>query len=177
MTRFRPYDLRRQGTSVFIPSPYLSIQFLTNLVSRQQIGPPPRERASPYFLLFATDADRELKIPIDEAATYRALREGRPAQLRKCKVMISVFDRVHWFLVATRYNDDGARNHSIRETMGFRWNGPLTVMRLEKRGGDTIGILTAEHHQAAIAAVERYATRLIPELPLTHEPQVPRYHV
>lgn len=62
--------------------------------------------------------------------------------------------------------------------MGFLWKGPLTVMRLERRGGNTpIGILTAEHHQAAIAAVERYATRLISEPPLTHGSQVPGYHV
>jgi len=179
MSRFRPYDLHRQGTSVFVSLSYLSsYQFLTDPGYWQQTGPPPRERTSPYFLLFATDADRELKIPIDEAATYRTLREGRPARLRKCKVMITMFDHVYWFMVTTRHSDDGARNNSIDETMGFPWNGPLTVMRLERRGGNTpIGILTTEHRQAAIAAVERYATGLIPEPLLTHESQVPGYHV
>ena len=108
---------------------------------------------SPYFLLFASDADRELKIPIHNAAAYRNLDEGRPARLRECKVMIRVFDRAHWFLVRTRYSGEGAVNHSIGETMGFSWNGPLTVMRLE--GRTPAGIISSEHHQAAIAAVEQ----------------------
>ena len=107
-------------------------------------------------MLFASDADGELKIPIRNAAAYRNLDEGRPARLRECKVMIRVFDRTHWFLVRTRYSVEGAVNNSIGETMGFSWNGPLTVMRLEGRGRRTpAGILSSEHHQAAIAAVEQ----------------------
>lgn len=91
---------------------------------------------------------------------------------------MTTFGRVHWFLVTTRHSDDGAMNHSIHETTGFSWNGPLTVMRLERRGGNIpIGILTAEHHQAAIAAVEQYTTRLISEPPLTRGLQVPGHHV
>lgn len=112
-------------------------------------------------MLFATDADGELKIPIREAATYRTLYEGHPARLRKCKVMVKVFGRTHWFLVTTRYSDGGARNRSIYETMGFAWNGPVTAMRLEKRGKCTpAGILSSEHHQAAVAAIERFVIQL-----------------
>ena len=75
--------------------------------------------------------------------------------------MIRVFNRSHWFLVTTRYSDDGPKNRSIYETMGFAWNGPLTVMRLEKRGKcPPAGILSAEHHQAANAAVERFVIQL-----------------
>ena len=71
--------------------------------------------------------------------------------------MVRAFDRAHWFLVTTRYSDDGTRNRSIYETTGFSWNGPLMVARLEKRGKRTpAGILSSEHHQAAIAAVERF---------------------
>lgn len=87
--------------------------------------------------------------------------------------MITMFDHVHWFLVTTRHSDDGIENHSIHETLGFSWNGPLTVMRLERRGGKTpVGILTAEHYQAAIAALERYVTRFIPELSPAADPWI-----
>jgi len=75
--------------------------------------------------------------------------------------MVRVFDRTYWFLVITRYTHDGVKNRSIHETMGFAWNGPLTVMRLEKRGDKTpIGISSSEHHQAASAAVERFVIQL-----------------
>ena len=132
--------------------------FLTNL---QQSVSRSREAGSPYFLLFVPDADRELKVPLREAAAYRTLYEGRPARLRKCKVMIRMFDRTHWFLVATRHSDDGARNRAIYEAASFSWNGPLSVMRLESRGKRTLaGILSSEHHQAAIAAVERFVIQL-----------------
>ena len=71
--------------------------------------------------------------------------------------MIRVFDRTHWFLVTTRHSDDGTRNRSIYETTGFSWNGPLMVVRLEKRGNRApAGIISSKHHQAAIAAVERF---------------------
>ena len=75
--------------------------------------------------------------------------------------MVKVFSRTHWFLVTTRHSDDGARNRSIYETMGFAWNGPVTVMRLEKRGECIpAGILSSEHHQAAVAAIERFVFQL-----------------
>ena len=110
-------------------------------------------------MLFATDADEELKIPILQAPYYRTLREGRPARLRKCKVMVRVFDRVHWFLVTSRHSDDGAGNRSIGETMRFSWKGPVTVMRLERRGSNVpVGILSSEHHQAAASAIERHVS-------------------
>ena len=75
--------------------------------------------------------------------------------------MIRVFDRAYWFLVTTRYSYDGTQNRSIYETMGFSWNGPLTVMRLERRGDRVpAGILSSEHHQAASAAVEQSVIHL-----------------
>ena len=83
--------------------------------------------------------------------------------------MIRVFDHVHWFLVTTRHSDDGAENRSVRETMGFSWNGPIMVMRLERRGANApVGILSSEHHQAAMSAVERWVTDMIEKPPLTH---------
>jgi len=160
MSRYRPYNLRQQiqGSSVLVLDTQELLHFLTIL---RQSGSRPREEVNPYLLLFTTDADRALKIPLHNAATYRTLDEGRPARLRKCKVMIRVFNRSHWFLVTTRYSDDGPKNRSIYETMGFAWNGPLTVMRLEKRGKcPPAGILSAEHHQAATAAVERFVIQL-----------------
>ena len=136
-----------------------------------------RGGVGPYFLLFATDADREIKIPICDAGSYRTLHEGWPAQLRKCKVMIRAFDRTHWFLVTTRHSGCGAKNHSIYETMGFAWNGPLMVARLERRGESiATGILSSEHHQAAIAAVERSVILLTRGTTLTSGFQLPRYY-
>ena len=74
--------------------------------------------------------------------------------------MVRAFDHAHWFLVTTRHSDDGTRNRSIHETMGFSWNGPLTVARLERRGKRTLaGILSSEHHQAAMEAVERFVVQ------------------
>ena len=133
----------------------------TFLIHFYQAGPGSGGTRNPHFLLFATDADRELKVPIRDAAAYRTLPEGWPARLRKCKVMIRVFNHAHWFLVTTRHSHDGAQNRSIRESLGFSWNGPLTVMRLEKRG-DKIpaGILSSEHYQAASAAVEWFVIQL-----------------
>ena len=148
---------RRKGLRCLFSTRERSLYFLTN--SSQSVSHA-REGRSPYLLLFATDADGELKIPIRNAAVYQTLCEGRPARLRKCKVMIRVFDRSHWFLVTTRHSDDGTRNRSIYETTGFSWNGPLMVARLEKRGKSTpTGILSSEHHQAAIAAVERFVVQ------------------
>lgn len=96
--------------------------------------------------------------------------------------MVRMFDRIHWFLVTTRHSDIGAENRSVRETMGFYWNGPLTVMRLERRGSNTpAGIISSEYHQAATAAVERYVTHSIkvpPKEPsFIREPQLPGSHV
>lgn len=72
--------------------------------------------------------------------------------------MMRAFDRTYWFVVTTRHSHDGMQNRSIFETMGFPWNGPLTVMRLEKRGDKApAGITSPEHHQAASAAVEQFA--------------------
>ena len=169
MSRFRPYNLNQQmqGPSVLVLGAQELLRFLTNL---QQSGSRSREEVDPYFMLFTTDADRALRIPLREAATYRTLYEGRPARLRNCKVMIRVFDRTHWFLVTTRYSDDGPRNHSIYETIGFSWNGPLTVKRLEKRGKcSPSGILSAEHHYAAVAAVERFVIQLDVDAVLTSQ--------
>lgn len=158
MSRYRPYSLRQQESLVSGLDTQRLLHFLTNL---KQLGTRSRVEVNPYFLLFATDADRALKIPLREAAVYRTLCEGLPARLRKCKVMIRVFDRTHWFLVTTRYGDDGPKNRSIYETMGFAWNGPLMVTRLERRGKcPPAGILSAEHQQAATAAVERFVIPL-----------------
>ena len=75
--------------------------------------------------------------------------------------MIRAFERVHWFLVTTRHSHGCAENRSIQEAMGFSWNGPLTVMRLEKAGSETpAGISSSEHYHAASAAVERFVTRI-----------------
>lgn len=156
-----------QGSSVLVLGTQELLHFLINI---QQSGSRSREEANPYFMLFATDADRALRIPFHEATTYRTLYEGRPARLRNCKVMIRAFDRIHWFVVTTRYSDDGPRNYSIYETTRYIWNGPLTVMRLENHGKcRPAGILSAEHHQAATAAVERFVIQIEVDAVLTSE--------
>ena len=111
--------------------------------------------AHPYFLLFAVDSDCETRIPLSLWGLYRNLGEGRPAPLRKCKVTIQAFDREHWYLISTRYTQDGARNCTVFDAMGHDWNGPISVVKLE-RGRETtpIGIVSSEDYHAAIAAVE-----------------------
>jgi len=128
--------------------------FPSTRVSTQQR----RKMLSPYFLFFDVDADRELKIPISAAAPYMLLHEGKPAQLRKCKVMVKVDERPQWFLVITRYDADGRRNTAIHETTGFRWLGPLAIMKLERKGSRRpAGIGSPRDFHAAVSALERYA--------------------
>lgn len=149
----KPRDLRYSSSS--------REELLRFLTDPQRSASHSQEERSSYLLLFVTDADRELKIPIHAAAAHRTLCEGRPAPLRKCKVMIRAFDRTYWFLVTTRHSNDCARNRSIYETTGFSWNGPLMVTRMERRSKRTpVGIESSEHHQAAIAAVERFVVQL-----------------
>lgn len=72
--------------------------------------------------------------------------------------MVRVAERTQWFLVVTRYDADGRRNRAIQETTGFRWRGPLAVMKLEKRGSRRpVGITSSRDFHAAISALERYA--------------------
>lgn len=114
-----------------------------------------RRIASPYFLLFPVDADRETRIPLSSWSSYQGLREGRPDRLRKCKVMIRAFGSEHWFLITTRYSQNGPRNCALSEAMGRNWNGPLSVCVLEgRRETAPIGIVTSEYHHTALAAVE-----------------------
>jgi len=113
---------------------------------------------APYFLFFDVDADRELKIPISAVAPYMLLHEGRPARLRKCRVMVKVDERPQWFLVVTRYDADGRRNAAILEATGFRWVGPLAIMKIEKKGSrQPVGITSPRDFHAAVSALERYA--------------------
>ena len=115
---------------------------------------------APHFLFFDADADQELKIPMSAASTYMSLPEGRPAQLRKCKVTVEVFGKARWFLVATRYDENGESNRAIQETTGFCWRGPLAIMKLEKkRSRLPIGMSSSRDFHAAISALERYALR------------------
>ena len=114
--------------------------------------------AAPYFLLFAVDADRELKIPMSAASLYMSLHEGRPARLRKCRVMVKIGGQAKWFLVITRYDVDGEKNRAVQETTGFRWLGPLAIMKLEKRGSRRpAGIVSSRDFHAAISGLERCA--------------------
>jgi len=111
----------------------------------------------PFFLFFDVDADRELKVPIPAVAPYMLLHEGRPARLRKCRVMVRVSGQARWFLVITRYDETGVRNHAVQETTGFHWLGPLAIVKLEKRGSRRpTGITSSRDFHAAISALERY---------------------
>ena len=112
---------------------------------------------APYFLFFDVDADRELKISVSAAASYMLLHEGRPGRLRKCRVMVRVAGRARWFLVITRYAENGERNLAVQETTGFRWLGPLAIMKLERRGSRRpAGMVSPRDFHAAISALERY---------------------
>jgi len=131
-----------------------------NLKISQETGTPearPQRASGPYFLLLAVDSDREIRIPMSSWGLYQNLREGRPARLRKCKVMIRTFGRERWYLVLTRYSQRGARNCAVSEAIGRDWNGPISVAKLERRR-DTIptGIVSSEDYHAAVAAVELY---------------------
>ena len=85
------------------------------------------------------------------------LHEGRPARLRKCKVMVRVAGRARWFLVITRYDEHGERNLAVQETTGFRWLGPLAIMKLDRRGSrQPAGMVSSRDFHAAISALERY---------------------
>lgn len=113
---------------------------------------------APYFLFFDVNADRELKVPISSAAPYMSLREGRPARLRKCRVMVKVAGQAKWFIVITRYDANGRENQAIGETTGFRWLGPLAIMKLEKRRNRRpVGINSSRDYHATISALEQYA--------------------
>ena len=112
----------------------------------------------PCFLFFDVDADRELKVPVSAAARYMVLHEGRPARLRECRVMVKVAGQAKWFLVVTRYDTEARRNYAIQETTGFRWLGPLAIMKLESRGSRRLlGVVSSEDLYAAISALELYA--------------------
>lgn len=113
---------------------------------------------TPYFLFFDVDADRELKIPTSAAAPYMLLHEGRPGRLRKCRVTVEVAGRARWFLVITRYDGNGRENQAVEETTGFRWLGPLAIMKLEQRGSRRpAGMISSGDYHAAISALEQYA--------------------
>jgi len=118
---------------------------------------------APYFLFFDLDADRGLKIPVSAATRYMSLDEGRPAQLRKCKVMVEVAGQAKWFLIITRYDANGRKNHAVQETTGFHWLGPLVIMKLEKKGSRRpLGMISSRDLHIAISALERYASCDLP---------------
>ena len=127
---------------------------------------------APYFLFFDVDADRELKISMSAASAYMSLPEGRPARLRKCKVMVEVFGKARWFLVVARYDENGERNKAIQETTGFCWWGPLAIMKLgRKRSRLPTGMTSSRDFHAATSALERYALRDIWIRVVDHPPR------
>lgn len=149
-----------------IDYPYVSQHSATGVPERYHRLPPHScqystaalKMLAPYFLFFDVDADRELKIPVSAALPYMSLHEGRPARLRKCRVMVKAAGRPKWFLVITRYDADGEKNHAIEETTGFRWLGPLVIMKLERRGSRRqVGMTSSRDFHAAFSALERYA--------------------
>jgi hypothetical protein len=115
---------------------------------------------APFFLFFDVDADRELRIPMSAAFTYMSLPEGRPARLRKCKVMVEVFGKARWFLVVTRYDENGESNRAVQETTGFCWRGPLAIMELGKKWSRLpTGMISSRDFHAATSALERCVLR------------------